>query len=155
MTADRTPDRFLLAAAFTDLLAALLHYACPLIGAEAYRWLGAGDGMVQLAERGHAYPTVMAVTIGTLLLVWALYALSGAGAIRRLPLLRTALAAIAAVCLLRAFGFYWLQPYFPGNGLTFWLVSSAVCLVLGLLHGIGLYRVWPRLRPGAAGAQRR
>jgi hypothetical protein len=34
-----------------------------------------------------------------------------------------------------------LVPYFPGNTLRFWLVTSAVCLVAGLLHLIGLKQI--------------
>jgi hypothetical protein len=43
----------------------------------------------------------MALAVAAVFVVWACYALSGAGAIRRLPLLRVALFAIAAVYLLR------------------------------------------------------
>lgn len=148
------PDRFLLAAATVDVAAALAHYACIVVGADAYRFLGAGERLARMAERGDAHPHLMAAGIGTLLLVWAWYALSGAGVVRRLPLTRTALAAIATLLLLRAVAFVPLQSYFPGNSRAFWLTSSAICVGLGLLHALGLSRVWPALRQQQVPADR-
>ena len=138
-------DRFLLAAAAIDATAALLHLACIPLGGPAYLALGAGERMAQLAEAGHPYPTIMATAIASVLSVWALYALSGAGVIRRLPLLRTVLCSIAAVFLLRGVGLVVLMPYFPGNSMTFWIASSAVCLVIGLVHAAGVRRIVPRV----------
>jgi hypothetical protein len=140
-------SRLLLAAAAADALAALLHLACIVLGPPAYRWLGAGERMAQMAARGDAYPTLITVAIAGVLLVWALYALSGAGLIRRLPLTRFVLTSIAAVYLLRAGAGVALQPYFPGNSPTFWWVSSLVCLLFGLLHAFGLRQRWHALGP--------
>jgi uncharacterized membrane protein len=136
------PNRWLVAAALLNGAAALLHLACIMFGASWYRFLGAGEGMAQLAEAGHWYPTVSTLVISAMLGVWALYALSGAGVIRRLPLLRTALVAITVVYLLRGIGFVALMERFPDNSTTFWLVSSAICLVLGVVHLLGLRQVW-------------
>ncbi|WP_386070787.1 hypothetical protein ACFJIW_09125 [Tahibacter sp. UC22_41] len=144
------PSRLLLAAAAADAFAALLHLACIVLGPPAYRWLGAGERMAQMAARGDAYPTLVTVVIAGVLLVWALYALSGAGLIRRLPLTRLVLALVAAVYLLRAGAAAVLQPYFPGNSATFWWVSSGVCLLFGLLHALGLRERWHVLRSKAA-----
>ncbi|HSX62096.1 MAG TPA: hypothetical protein VLF18_18080 [Tahibacter sp.] len=142
----RPTNRFLLAAAAGDIAAALLHFGCIAFGASWYRALGAGERMAQFAERGHAYPAQMAAGIGAVLLVWALYALSGAGAIPRLPFVRLVLGAIAVVLIVRGLAFVVLMPLFPGNGLTFWIASSATCLLLGWLHAAGLRQQWPLLR---------
>ena len=85
------------------------------------------------------------LAIAAILVVWALYAWSAAGLVQRLPLLRPGLCAIAAVYLLRAIAFLPLQAVFPDNSTLFWFVSSAVCLVLGLLHAVGLHQMWSRL----------
>ena len=103
--------------------------------------------MARLAESGSLYPPLLTAGIATVLLVWALYALSAAGRIRRLPLLRTVLIGVSAVYLLRALGFVALMERFPENSLAFWLWTSAICLVIGLLHLVGIHRAWPRLRP--------
>lgn len=135
-------NRFLLAAACADAFAALLHFACIVFGASWYRFLGAGEAMARLAEQGDPRPGRMAAGIGLVLLIWAAYALSGAGAIPRLPLVRLALALIAAVLLARGTLFFALMPYFPGNSLAFWLVTAAICVALGLLHAFGLRQRW-------------
>lgn len=137
-----TANRFLLAAAALDAVAALLHLACIAFGASWYRALGAGEAMARLAAAGHPRPTLFALAIASVLLVWACYALSGAGAIRRLPLLKPVLCVISAIYLLRGLGFVVLQPFFPGNSLTFWLISSGICLLFGLVHLIGLRQRW-------------
>ena len=139
------PNRLLVVGATMSALAASAHLGCIAFGGDWYRALGAGERMARMAEAGHWYPTVMATAIAAVLLVWSLYALSGAGVIRRLPLLRTVLCAITAVYLLRGVLFFLLMPFFPGNSLTFWLASSGVCLAIGLVHLAGLRQVWTRL----------
>ncbi|HYO75504.1 MAG TPA: hypothetical protein VE010_03505, partial [Thermoanaerobaculia bacterium] len=131
----------LLAGAVFSAIAALLHVGCLLFGAPWYRFLGAGERMARMAERGHWYPAVVTTAIICILSVWALYAASGAGVIRKLPFLRIVLFAIGAVYLLRGVGAAFLVPYFPGNSVRFWLVTSAFCTVAGALHLIGLKQI--------------
>ena len=145
-SADAVAGRaWLLVAAGADLVAAMAHLACIVVGAPAYRFMGAGEQMAQLHLAGDPHPTRVTLAIAAILGLWAAYALSGAGTIRRLPFLRSVLLAISAVCMLRGLGFVLLQPWFPGNSLLFWIVSSGICLLLGLLHGIGLWRSRARL----------
>lgn len=137
---------FLVAAACADVVAAVLHFACIAFGAPWYRFLGAGEGMARLAELGDPRPDRMAAGIGAILLLWAVYALSGAGVFPRLPLVRLGLVLIAAVLLARGTLFFALMSRFPGNSLTFWLVTSAICVALGLLHAVGVRQQWSVLR---------
>lgn len=101
--------------------------------------------MAQLALAGHWYPTVAALVIAAILSVWSLYALSGAGVIGRLPFLRLGLCTITGIYLLRGTAFMPLMAYFPGNSISFWLVSSGICLMFGIVHLIGVRQAWPRL----------
>jgi len=142
MTTVNTP--LLVGAAFS-LLAASLHFACVFWGSNGFRVLGAGDRIVSLSAAGHWFPPFVALTIGSILIVWALYALSGAGTIPPLPFLRVALVAITSIYLLRAMAFPMLKPIFPGNSSRFWLVSSAISLSIGLAHLVGLIQVWEHL----------
>ena len=139
------PNRFLLAGAALSALAALAHLGCIVFGGPWYRALGAGERMARMAEAGHPYPTLITLLIAAVLALWAGYALSGAGVIRRLPLLRIALCAITAVYLLRGLAFVVILPWFPGNSATFWIVSSAVCLAIGGVHLAGVRQAWSRL----------
>jgi hypothetical protein len=146
---ERPTNSFLIAGAALSMAAALLHLACIVVGAPLYRFVGAGEGMARMADAGHWYPTVAASVIAFVLAVWALYALSGARIIPRLPLVRTALSVITAVYLLRGVAFQALIPHFPGNSQTFWFVSSGICLGFGIVHLIGLRQAWPHLQPSA------
>ena len=150
----RAPNRWLVTAASLSALAALLHLGVIAWGAPGYRMFGAGERMAQLAEAGHWYPPVVTVSIAAVLAIWAAYALSGAGVIRRLPWLKPVLCAITAVYLLRGLVIVpvWLAPPSPATAFGLW--SSAICLVFGAVHLIGLIQVWPNLRANAPAALR-
>jgi hypothetical protein len=98
-----------------------------------------------MAEKGHWYANFIAFAIGALLAVWAVYALSGAGLLMRLPFVRLVLSVITGIYLLRAVAFPLLKPAFPENSGTFWIVTSGICLVIGLVHLAGLRQVWGQL----------
>lgn len=134
----------LLSGAVFSLMAALLHFACIPWGANGFRFLGAGEPIVGMSAAGHWYPPLIAFVIGTVLSVWGMYALSGAGVLPPLPYLRLALVGITAVYLIRALAFPLLKPAFPGNSTTFWLITSGFCLLIGGLHLLGLLQVWSR-----------
>jgi len=138
-------NKFLVVAAICSGVVALLHLGCIVFGGDWYRFFGAGEQMAQMAEAGHIYPTIVTLVIVTLLTIWSLYALSGAGIILRLPLLRLGLCVIAAIYLLRGIAFVPLMPMFPGNSITFWLVSSTTCFVIGLMYVTGVRQSWSDL----------
>ena len=142
---DKTYNNFLIAAAVLSGAAAFVHLGCIFFGAPWYRFLGAGEQMAQLDLAGHWYPKAVTSVLVVILSVWALYALSGASVIRRLPLVRSVLCVVTGIYLLRAVVFVPLQDYFPGNSMSFWLVSSAICFAIGAVHLVGLRQVWSDL----------
>lgn len=142
------PDPWLLAAAALSALAALLHVGCIVFGAAWYRFFGAGERMARLAEAGDRRPAVVTSGIVLVLAVWSAYALSGAGAIRALPLSPAALCAITAVYLLRGAAGLVYATFTTTRAradAAFWWWSSAICLTFGFVHLTGLWRVWGRL----------
>ena len=143
-------NKLLVVGAALSGIAALMHLACLVIGAPLFRLLGAGEQMAQLHLAGHWFPTIVTLTVAGVLVAWSAYALSGAGVIRRLPLLRTALFAITAIYMVRGVAFVPAMAYFPGNSITFWVVSSSICLLIGVVHLVGLRQSWGRLSGGAA-----
>lgn len=96
------------------------------------------------------------VLVAVLLIVSAAYAASGAGYIRRLPLLRAALIAIGAVFLLR--GWVFVPLLLAASGLIHSPVpitgtalgSSAVFFLLGGLYLAGAAANWRLLHPDAS-----
>lgn len=134
-----------MAAGTLSALAALLHLGCIVFGAPWYRALGAGEWMAQASIAGHWYPTVATLVIASVLTVWALYAFSAAGVLRRLPLLRTVMFLVTAVYLLRGLAAVPMMSVFAGRSVSFWLWSSGICLGIGVVHLIGLLQGWKRL----------
>lgn len=87
----------LIVGAVLSLLAAALHVGAIIVGPAGYSFFGAGERFVRAVEAGKVFPAVVTSGIALVLLVWALYALSGAMVIDRLPLLRPALVGITLV----------------------------------------------------------
>ncbi|WP_445398455.1 hypothetical protein [Zobellella sp. An-6] len=138
-------NQLLILASCASGLAALAHLGCVVFGGEWYRFFGAGEQMAIMSEQGHWYPAVVTSVMVMVLLLWSCYGLSGAGVIRRLPLLRVGLCVITGIYLLRGVAFIGIMPMFPENSLLFWLVSSGICLGVGMLYAVGTYQVWPAL----------
>jgi hypothetical protein len=135
----------LIVAGSLSAAAAVAHLACIVVGAPAYRFMGAGEKMARAVEARKLRPTLVTLAIASVLFVWAAYAFAGAGIIGRLPLAKLVLPAICAVYLGRALAFPLLRPAFPENSQTFWLVSSGICLGIGLVHVYGTMWCWPAL----------
>jgi hypothetical protein len=135
---------WLIAGGWLSLIASLLHIACIFGGPDWYRFFGAGEAMATAAERGEIYPALVTFAIAALLAVWAAYAFAGAGLIRRLPLMRTALVIISGIYLLRGLA---LVPIAltPAIQTPFNLWSSLIVLGYGLAYAIGTWRAWPQL----------
>ena len=134
-------ERGLLAGGLLSTVAAFLHLAIIAGGPEWYRFFGAGERMARMAEQGSPRPTLITITIALILSVWAAYAFAGAGLIRRLPLMRTALVTITVIYLLR--GMVLLPALAAGtqaNAFTIW--SSAIVLVYGIVYAAGTWRSW-------------
>ena len=141
----RAGKAWLTAAAALSAAAALLHLGVIAGGADWYRFFGAGEGMARMAERGSARPVLITLGIAAVLAVWSAYALAGAGRIRRLPLMRTALVAISAVYLMRGLV---LVPVLAKHGSAvdrFTLWSSLIVLCFGIVYAVGTFRAWPAL----------
>src|SRR5688500_7627120 len=130
-----------------SVAASLLHLAVIAGGPDWYRFFGAGEGMARAAERGSLVPPLMTAIIAAVLAVWAAFAFGAAGAIRLLPLTRTALVAIAAVLLVRSAMVLVPQFWAPEHTTAFRIVSSAACLAMGLCFAFGTWAAWDSLAP--------
>lgn len=144
----KNPNRLLLLAGTLSCVAALLHLAIIFGGTKWYRFFGAGEEMASMAESGSWYPTIITFCIALVLFVWALYALSGAGLFRRLPLLKAGLVAISIVYLIRGVALIPALIFIPGIVDGFMVWSSLICLVYGYVYAMGTKQVWDKLSAG-------
>jgi len=125
-----------------SMIAALLHVAIIIGGPNWYRFFGAGEQMALMAEQGSWYPPLVTSGIALVLFIWALYAFSGAGTIRKLPLLKTGLVIISGIYLLRGLAIipaYFLMPEVIDNFLVW---SSLICLLYGVTYATGTRKLF-------------
>ena len=143
------PNPWLVAGGILSALAAILHLAVIAGGPDWYRFVGAGEEMARMAERGLLRPALITIAIATILAIWSAFAFAGAGLLPRLPLIRTALVAITAVYLLRGLALVPIALLRPALVDSFALWSSLIVLAYGVVHAVGTYRAWPALAAAA------
>jgi len=136
---------WLVLAGLLSAAAALLHVAVIAGGPAWYRFFGAGEEMATMAERGLLTPHLVTAGIALILAAWAAYAFAGAGLIRRLPLMRTALVAITAIYLLRGLVIVPALLQAPAARDPFTVWSSLIVLGYGIAYAVGTFRAWPGL----------
>lgn len=137
----------LIIAGCLSFLASILHIGCIIGGADWYLFFGAGESMAQMAAQGDAYPTVVTLIIASILTIWGLYALSGAGVILKLPLLKPCLLLITFIYFFRGIvgliaPFVISANWVEQNSIMFWLVSSVICCVYGAFYLLGTMKLW-------------
>ena len=119
-----------------SFLIALLHLAL-VFKPQWYSHFGA-DELVQLHEKGSPFTVLVTLGLALMFAIWGAYALSGAGVIRQLPLLRISLIAIGVIYILRGLMlpselFKVLRSSYPFR----FVVFSTGSLVIGLLYLVG------------------
>jgi hypothetical protein len=144
------PNKWLITGGWLSLVAALLHVACIFGGGDWYRFFGAGEELARADEAGSWMPAILTAGIAAVLSVWAAYAFSGAGTIRRLPLIRTALVIITAIYLLRGL-FIIPITIEPVMRTSFNIWSSLIVLVYGFVYAVGTWQAWPHLSARRSG----
>lgn len=156
---NRSPNHCLIFAGTVAAASGLLHVATIFGGPSWYRFIGAPEAIVDLAARGHFYPVIVCLVAAAVLFACAAFAFSGAGLIRRLPFLRTALVLITFGVLVHAIAFIplvLLRPelttaVYDGDGVnTILVVTSIICLVAGFSYALGTRQAWSHLGAGIA-----
>ncbi len=135
----------LLCGALLTAVLSVLHIAIIVGGPALYRFFGAGDRMARLAARGSPIPAVMTSGIACAIAISSAYAVSGAGLIPQLPLLRPVLVLSAVVFLIRGVGGIPVVllvggPYareLPSRP-TFMAVTSLVSGAIGACYALGV-----------------
>ena len=133
----------LVAGGVLSAVASLAHLGCIVQGPAWYRVFGAPEPLIQGVENGDPTLHWMTAGIAAILAIWSAYAFAGAGLIRRLPLMRTALVAISAIYLAR--GLLIVPVASQPDPRPFDIWSSLIVLLFGLVYAIGTARAWPSL----------
>jgi putative oxidoreductase len=128
-----------LLAALGNFAVAVLHIYIIYKGENAYRFFGAGEQMAQAAAEGSVVPALVTSGIAVVFAVWGLYALVGAGLTLGLPWVQTVLWLIAGIYTLRGVGVVMVFQIKANK--KFWIITSAVSLLLGGLHFLGISRL--------------
>ena len=146
-----TGRRSLVAGGSVSLALAAVHVVVIAIGAPAYRYFGRAD-LADASLKGSLDPLYATMVVAFTLTLFGLYAFSGAGLVRRLPLLRTGLVTISSIYLLRGLilvldaARWFAGERFPLRQPVF----SAAALAIGVCHAIG---TWTVFRDDASSSQ--
>ena len=136
MTAQR---KFLVAGGVISAVISILHVFLTF-RPELYRYIspGQGSGLAQIAEQGSSLIRIVTFALAVMFAIWAIYAFSGAGLIRRLPLLRPVLIAIGVIYILRSLFLPSEINMVMTQGYPFrFVVFSAISLAAGVLYLLG------------------
>lgn len=137
---------------------ALLHVIIIFVGTPAYIYFGAAD-LGRMASEGSSVPMFLTLGLVIVFTVFGLYALSGAGVLRPLPLLIPSLFFIGSIYTLRGLILILdILRLLRGADYPFrQTVFSAAALIIGLCHVVGTAQRWEALHdqrtPGVVGAK--
>lgn len=142
-------ELFLVAGAVLNLMIALSHLMIVFIGPEAYVYFGAGEEMARMDREGSPLPDAITVFLAIGFCIFAVYGLSGADIIRRLPARRPILTIIAAIYLFR--GMLLLQQGYvlitdPYDGIARDIFFSMVAVIVGICYAAGAKSRWRVIR---------
>ncbi len=139
-----TGKRFLLAGSIISFGIALLHIVIIFIGAEGYRYFGAGEEMALLAESGSLQPVLVTFAVTIFFSLFGLYGLSGANVFKRLPFLKWILLAIGSIYTLRGLVVFGEIIVLLGNTEYPFrmIIFSLVSLTAGILYLTGIKLNW-------------
>jgi hypothetical protein len=146
--AQATTNRLLSAGGYFSLAFAVFQLSGIWWPASAIRYLG---GPAKLSvERPLAYAG-LCVAVAAIAAVFGAYALSGAGKIRRLPLLRTILIAGTLIYLLRGLLVIPQTPVVLKHPeAVLYLAFSVISLCVGVVHAAGVVNLYRHGRPAEA-----
>lgn len=134
-------NQYLIAGGVMSALISLLHIILAVYPS-LYKYIGLDQSaLTQMAEQGSSITTIVSLALALLFAIWAIYAFSGSGLIRPLPLLRFALIAISVIYILRALFLpseinMVLNQGYPSR----FIVFSTISLIAGLLYLLGILR---------------
>jgi|GEM_PF-702795 len=128
---------FLLLAALIAISTALAHLSCIYLGAECYAAQMAPQQIIDSAIKGTYLAPIGTLFASATFVMMGLYALSGAGIIRQLPLTKYTIYTIATLSIIRGILPLQLWVRHPERVSDLVLTIGIVWLVAGLLYLLG------------------
>lgn len=128
-------SKFLIAGGLIAAATAVWHLLCILGGSSWYAFARAPQVVIHSAKQGTLLAPLSTAVIASLMFTCTVYAFSGAGLIKKIPLLKSALVTIAFICLARAFS---TVPYLISSHLDIWeIVASSGWFFVGVCFSVG------------------
>lgn len=131
-------SKFLIAGGLVAAATAVWHLLCIIGGPSWYAFARAPDIVVESAKQGTFLAPLSTSVIAGLMFICTAYSFSGAGLIKQIPLLKSALVTISFICLVRA---VITVPYLLFSKLDVWevLASSGwffvgICFLMGAVE---------------------
>lgn len=131
----------LLVGALVATFTAAAHLSCIYFGPTCYSAQMAPPIIIESAKAGTLIAPLGTIAVSGIFLIFACYALSGANLIRKLPLLRFGVYAIATACVIRGILPLQLWLRHPEKVTNDVLLVGLVWLAVGLCYGIGFYSI--------------
>lgn len=128
--------KFLILGGVISAFTAVWHLLMIVGGPTWYAFARAPIYIVESAQEGTLLAPTSAIAIAVLMFICSVYSFSGAGLMRKIPLLMPALVIISIICLAR--GLYVLPLFFSMEILGIWhLVASSIWLFVGMCFLMG------------------
>lgn len=129
-------SKFLVTGGLIAAATAIWHLLCIIGGPSWYAFARAPKVIVDSAMQGTFIAPLGAIVIASLMFTCTAYAFSGAGLVRKIPLLLPALITISFICFVRALI---VVPYLISSKLDVWeLVASGGWLFVGICFSMGV-----------------
>lgn len=129
--------KMLMLGGYINILIAIAHVIGLFWAQQMFDYTGIGDKMRENAEIHPLLPYAMTVFVAAIFFIFGLYGLSGAGKMRKLPLLKTGIFAIAVIYLLRGGVGSVMNIFFELPFQWHHLLFSFCALAIGLLYFFG------------------
>jgi hypothetical protein len=124
-------SKLLISSGIIASASAIWHLLCIWGGSSWFTFARAPQQIIDSAHQGTLLAPIATIIVASLMFACTIFALSGAGLIRKVPLLKSALITIAILCTLR--GLIAIPAFVTSTGLDVWqIVASTVWFYVGI-----------------------
>ncbi|TMO56411.1 hypothetical protein [Pseudoalteromonas phenolica] len=122
----------LISVAVLALFTALSHMSCIMLGPECYRAQMAPEALIELSKSAPWRAAFETTLVSLLFVATAIFCLSGAGVIRKMPMLKPAIITISVICTLREIATLPLSMLFPEQVTAFSIIAGILWFFAGV-----------------------